>query len=68
MAARSNYQIHDRATGIASELRRAWGPMNPRFFIIDRRTGKVVDEASTRYEARQAVTMLTVLEAEGAQS
>lgn len=53
----TRFYIHDSAktqdTGLAT-----FNHLRPRFLIIDRTTGLAVDEASSRYEARQALAMV----------
>lgn len=50
---RNRYYVYDRSKSQAAELAR-WNHLNPRFGIIDRTTGKFVDDANSRYEARSA--------------
>lgn len=49
---RNRYEIQDRAHGQDLDFLRAEG--TERWIIVDRTTGRIVDEALTRYEARQA--------------
>jgi len=54
----SRYEIHDRKKTSDSQLT-AFNWRNPRFVIIDRTTGSAVDEAQSRYEARQILKQLS---------
>src|SRR5690606_39744067 len=49
---RGRYEIHDRGKSQDLDLAQ-FGPMSPRYAIVDRETGRVVDEAETLYAARQ---------------
>lgn len=58
MAARNRYYINDRSKGQDMGLANFRPGFNERYAIIDRETGKEVDEAITQYEARQAASAL----------
>jgi hypothetical protein len=55
----ARFYVHDRAKNEASELAR-YNHLRPRFLIVDRTTGSTVDEATSRYEARQAAQFLNL--------
>lgn len=52
----SRYYVHDRAKAEAQGLGRSYGPLNPRYLVVDRTTGKPVDEATTARAARDAAS------------
>lgn len=54
---RSRFYIEDRAKSQDAGLANFRSYFNARYWIIDRTTGRSVDEASTQYEARQALAM-----------
>ena len=53
MPKRGRYGILDRAKSQDTSLAR-FNHLNPRYGIVDRETGKTVDDAETQYEAKQA--------------
>lgn len=55
----NRYYIHDRAKDQSTDFNPYF---NERYSIIDRESGKTVDEATTRYEARQAASALNAEE------
>lgn len=57
MAKKGRFYIHDRAKSQDRDLANFRPYFNERYAIVDRETNKVVDEASTQYEARQALAL-----------
>ena len=53
----ARYFINDRSKGQDMSLANFRPHFNERYSIIDRWTGREVDEASTQYEARQALSL-----------
>jgi hypothetical protein len=52
----AKYRIHDQAKSQATSLT-SWGHLRPRFLILNNETGHAVDDAQSRYEARQALSL-----------
>lgn len=57
---KARFYIEDRAKSQDAGLANFRSYFNERYWIIDRTTGKCVDEANTQYEARQALAMAKI--------
>lgn len=48
----SRYRVHDTQQHVSTHLRRASTSINPRYVIIDKTNGAIVDEYTTRSTAQ----------------